>query len=440
MSCVTIRVSPLLFAAGFVLCVAAVGGLYCLSGWRLGAFVATTAVHALFYLVAVWWVLQRSARPSDFWIIIFIALALRLIAFPAPAALTIDAFRYVWDGRIQWAGFNPYLWVPADERLAHLRDAAIYPHIHLKEVAVTVYPPFAEMLFALANVISDSMTGIKVVMTAFDLLTIYVIWLWLKAESMPVERLLIYAWHPLPLWELTGQAHIDAAAIGLLMLTVYFVVRGRQGVAGGFLAAAFCTKYFPIVLVPALWRRWDWRMPTFFIVVAVLLYTPYVTEAGIGVLGFTGNLAAREGYTEGHGFHIIWLLQAFKLPDLPGWLYITLALFILAALAFIAFFRRQADELRADHMVMLAASFIWLTSPHYAWYFVWLVPLLCRHLSIPALVMTLLPLSYYIPSFFFSPITRSGAYLLIFGVPLLSAIAMIWWHWLHHKLNKVAHR
>ena len=427
------RFSPLPPVVGFMLLIAAAVGLYALVERKLDVFVLTTCTHAVFYLLAVWWVMRgsgrhRSSTTSDFVLIIAVALALRLIAFPAPPALTSDAFRYVWDGRIQWAGFNPYLWIPADERLAHLRDAVIYPHINLKEVAVTVYPPFAEMLFAAANIMSDSLTGVKIVMAAFDLLTIYAIWLWLKAEDIPVERLLIYAWHPLPLWELTGQAHIDAVAIGLMMLTVYFAIRGRQGLAGGFLAAAFCTKYFPIVLVPAIWRRWDWRMPTVFIAVAVLLYIPYVMSAGIGVLGFTGDLAVNEGYTAGYGFHIIWLLRDFQLADPPGWLYMAFALAVLAALASIAFFRRQADEIRPADMVLLAGAFIWLTSPHYAWYFVWLVPLLCRHMSIAALAMTLLALLHYVPLAATAAL-RSYIYFTVFGLPLLIAIAEVYWRW-----------
>jgi len=28
--------------------------------------------------------------------------------------VSTDMFRYVWDGRVQGAGINPYLYVPAD--------------------------------------------------------------------------------------------------------------------------------------------------------------------------------------------------------------------------------------------------------------------------------------------------------------------------------------
>ncbi len=131
---------------------------------------------------------------------------LRALAMTAPANLTTDWLRYVWDGRIQWAGFNPYLWVPADAALAHLRDAVIYPDIYLKETAVTIYPPVAEMLFALAVRVSDGLRGIQVVMAMAEAVTIVALLTWLRADGMPRERVVIYAWHPLPIWEFSGMA------------------------------------------------------------------------------------------------------------------------------------------------------------------------------------------------------------------------------------------
>ena len=47
-----------------------------------------------------------------------VALALRALLFAAPPILSSDVYRYVWDGRVQAAAINPYLFVPADPALA----------------------------------------------------------------------------------------------------------------------------------------------------------------------------------------------------------------------------------------------------------------------------------------------------------------------------------
>ena len=73
------------------------------------------------------WPRTRSRRTFVF--IIAVALLTRAIALFSPLTLSGDAFRYIWDGRVQAAGINPYRNVPADERLALLRDTAIYPNV-----------------------------------------------------------------------------------------------------------------------------------------------------------------------------------------------------------------------------------------------------------------------------------------------------------------------
>jgi hypothetical protein len=159
-------------------------------------------------------------------------------------------------------------------------------------------------------------------------------------------------------------------------------------------------------------------MPAGFIIAAVIVYAPYVHGAGGKVLGFLLPLAEKQGYTAGYGFHVIWLLRDYKIADPPGWAYMLVALGILAGVALVAFLVRQRSEVRPAYLVLLAAVFIWLTSPHYAWYFGWLVPLLARHLSVAALAMTLLALVRYLPV---APplVTPSTTYMVIFGLPLL---------------------
>ena len=242
---------PALCAGGVAIIVLVAFAVTMLGVDRLNPFTGLTLAHGAIYVAAIVWVLRCQPRPRDLALILLVALVVRAIAITAPPALTTDAFRYVWDGRIQWAGFNPYLFVPSDPALAHLRDGAIYPNVHLKDVAVTIYPPFAEMLFMAANAISDSLWGPKVVMASFEGLTIWALIVWLGAAGMARERVVIYAWHPLPIWEFTSMAHIDAAATGLLVIAVLAAVQRRQGLAGALLGLAVLTKYFPIALIPA---------------------------------------------------------------------------------------------------------------------------------------------------------------------------------------------
>src|SRR5207247_7913615 len=113
-----------------------------------------------------------------------------------------------------------------------LRGPNIYPHVNRAGYAPTVYPPVAQMIFFIAARIQETGTAIKLVMTGFEAVTIGAILAWLRRDGLPPERVLIYAWHPLPIWEFSGAGHIDAAAVTLLCLALLAAMRARPVVEG----------------------------------------------------------------------------------------------------------------------------------------------------------------------------------------------------------------
>jgi len=346
------------------------------------------------YAAAVWFVLRRPCGPRALLVVIGVAVLARLIALPSPPTLSTDVFRYVWDGRIQAAGVNPYLYVPASEQLALLRDSAIFPNVDKSEYARTIYPPVAEMIFWLVSRASETLTAMKIAMLAFDMLTIATIVALLRQDGLPAERVLVYAWHPLPIWEFAGTGHVDAAAIAFMCLAMLAASRKRGGMAGALLAAGSLVKPFPLAIAPALWRRWDWRMPTAFIVVAAAAYLPYL-GAGRRVFGFLGGYADEELYLDGKGFFFVAALRTLGLPAPSGTVFALLAFAILAALAAAVSFRARSVEVERAGPILLGTFFLVLTSPHFAWYFAWVIPLLCRMFYIPLAYLTLASVLLY---------------------------------------------
>ncbi len=83
-------------------------------------------------------------------------------------------YRYVWDGRVQVAGINPYRYVPADPALRPLRDGAIYPHINRADYAPTIYPPMAQVIFRAVAAVGHDVLAMKLAMLGFELLAIAV--------------------------------------------------------------------------------------------------------------------------------------------------------------------------------------------------------------------------------------------------------------------------
>lgn len=376
-------------------------------------YVIFALVHGALYAAAVALVLTRPARSAPvigLAAILAVAAVLRGMAMTTEPGLTTDAYRYVWDGRLTLAGVSPYLYIPADPLLERFRDPAIWPHINQRDTAYTIYPPVAQLVFAagawldrlVGSGLDGGHNGMKIVMVCFEALTVAALVRWLDATGLPRDRVLIYAWHPLPLWEFASQAHIDAVATALLVAAIAAAVAARRraaadGLAGAFLAGAVLVKYFPLALVPALWRRWDWRMPAVFAATAVALYLPHLAVAGSRVVGNLFTHLDNEGYKQGWGFHPLWLIRELGVGDMTGSTFALLALAALGVIALGVFASKPREAIRPEQLVLLAAAFVWLTSSHYPWYFGWLVPLLAVFPHPATLLMTLTAAALHLP-------------------------------------------
>jgi len=365
--------------------------------WVVWAMLASAPVYAL----ASWLVWHHTAvlspaaqRRAVLIILATAALGRVVLVFTPP--LSTDIYRYVWDGRVQAAGINPYRYRPADVHLENLRDEAVYPNINRKNTALTIYPPAAQLLFFTVTRVINSVTGMKAAMVGFDLLTIATLLSLLRSRGMPRTHILLYAWHPLPLFEFAGSGHIDAAAIACMMLACWFAERRQAGRAGLALGTAVAMKFFPLAIAPALYRRWGWRFPAALCLVVVALYLPYL---GVGwqVLGFLPGYVREEGLASGNGFFILSAIDAIApLPARSTAVYLLIGATALSAIAWRAVMRGQpAFSLRAA--LVLMTGFTLFVSPHLAWYFTWILPFLCFRLSWALVYLSLAaPLLYEI--------------------------------------------
>jgi len=385
-----------LTAIGAMLLILTGVGLWCQHRYDTDGFTILALVQGAFYVaaIALTWRggLSRRALVAAF----VLAAVMRLAVLMAPPYLSDDINRYVWDGRVETAGINPYRYIPADPHLATLRDATIYPNINRKDFAPTIYPPVAEYIFFLGSRLGDSLGAMKTTLLAIELAGVLLLIRLLDEQRLPRERVLIYAWHPLPLWEFAGSGHVDAAVVTFVVLALWARRRQAAWLAGSALAAAALVKFLPAVLFPALYRRWDWKMPLAVAITAVVAYLPF-SGAGSAVLGFLPGYLQQEGLESGAGFFLWKILRGFPALEQAGpALYLTLAGAALLALAVHSVFT-AGDRYLVSALTLAVATTV-LLSPHYPWYFAWIVPLICFTPRPSALYLTLAcPLLYFVP-------------------------------------------
>jgi alpha-1,6-mannosyltransferase len=368
----------LLVGCGLVLLVLTASGLYAQRENNIDGFVAAALAQGVVYLVALGLSWRSTASRSGLLLTLSVAVAMRIAILAAPPFLSTDVYRYVWDGRVMAAGINPYRYIPADPRLASLRDTAIFPKINRSTYAPTIYPPAAEAIFFAATRIGDSVTGMKAVMLVFEAVAALLLLRLLSSAGLPALRIIVYAWHPLPVWEFAGSGHIDAAIIAFVALALWARRRFGGGLTGLALALGVLVKFYPGVLFPPLWRRWEWRMPTVFVAAVVLAYLPFLA-VGWQVFGFLPGYMAEEGFTSGGAGFYPWSVAKAVLPlgGVPDIAYIAAAACLLAGLAAYLASRRENADSDVFGAALLAAAFVFLLSPHYPWYFAWLIVFAC---------------------------------------------------------------
>ena len=359
---------------------------------HLGAFVVRPKLFAryegvqfVFFVLASAWVLLR--RPTLRWslpVIILIALAARLVLVSGTPWASSDIYRYVWDGKVQAHLINPYRYAPQAEALKSLRDSSIYPLMNRRWVP-TIYPPVAQFVFASLYLIhSNSIVWTRIAFSLSDVGVVGLIAALLKRTGSRPDRAILYAWHPLAIFEVGSSGHVDVLAVLLLLVALHARLSRRPILTGAGIAAAALVKYYALVAAPALltgnWRR-DLKFAAGVVGTTVLAYVPYLS-VGKDVIGFLPGYVKEEGIASGGRFYVLdrlgeyahkfgWHIPAFvsRHHGNAAHLYDVSLLIIMGLLAF--WMWRRPIENPFDiprRTLVLFLTLLVLTTPSYPWY------------------------------------------------------------------------
>lgn len=347
-------------------------------GAYVGVYLALFAALFAIYLLAAGVVLRRATTDRTLLALVLgFGLLFRVAVLPSPVVLSSDLYRYLWDGRVQWAGVNPYRYAPAAPELAALREERIYPRIN-RPTKRTVYPPGAEAMFAaVAAVAPNSVVAWRTFLLACEIATGALLLRLLDRMGVPRVAIILYAWAPLAVFEGVQAGHVDVAVLPLVLLAVLWRQQGFLARAGAVLGAAILVKLYPAVLLLAWWRRRDWRFAGAGLAVVSAGYLPYLVGVGTGVLGFLPEYLGRaEDFNVGLRF---FLTDAIGLHGETTRGIAMVALFgaLLAVLLRVRHTRGEdpAAILRAA-ATAAAAYLVLVPTTMHPWYALWILPFL----------------------------------------------------------------
>jgi rSAM/selenodomain-associated transferase 1 len=306
------------------------------------------------------------------------------IAFLAtPTGSDDDVRRYVWDGRLQRFGYNPYVVIPDDPAFAALHTAETRG-LNNPDLP-SIYPPGAQLFFRAVTAIRESTLAMRVAFVICDLGVVFVLLDVLRRTGQGAHWILAYAWHPLLATEVAGSGHIDIFGVLLLVVSFAALLRRCRAIAAVAFALAVAVKFLPLVLAPLYWRRVRVRDALLAVIVFALLYLPFLSHGQIPI----GSLGA---YIQGFGFNdpAFAVLRQVAAPQLVA------GLAVLVGFLVAIWFRTRFQGPSADAFAWPIAASLLCAPAVFPWYLLWLLPFMRSVSTLPLIIWTVSIIPTYV--------------------------------------------
>jgi alpha-1,6-mannosyltransferase len=349
------------------------------------SFMIPLAIAGIAYLLAV---REFFSTPGFSQRVIVIGLALaavwHLLFLMMPPGPDDDIHRYVWDGRVQRLGYNPYIVVPGDPAFGALHTAETRT-LNNPDLP-SPYPAGAQLFFRAVTAIHESIFTLKVAFVVCDFAIVMVLLDILRRSGQGAHWVLAYAWNPLLATEVAGSGHIDIVGALLLLVSVAALGRRWRAVAALAFGLAVAVKLLPIVLLPLYWRRVRMRDGALAALVFGLLYIPFFDHGRIP-LGSLGTYVQRFRFNS----PVFAMLERVAAPQL------VVGFALLVGFLIAIWMRRKSPAWSSDAVAWPMAASLLCAPVVYPWYLLWLLPFLRSAWTLPIIIWTvsIIP-TYYV--------------------------------------------
>jgi hypothetical protein len=343
------------------------------------SFIIPLAIAGVAYLLAIRELFSTSKFPRRVIVIGLLLAVLWQVPFlwRSPGS-DDDIHRYLWDGRVQRLGYNPYLVVPSDPALASLHTAETRT-LNNPDVP-SPYPAGAQLFFRGVTAIHESIFALKLAFAFCGWAIVLVLLDLLRCRGEGAHWVLAYAWNPLLAIEVAGSGHIDIVGVLLLVVSAAALGRRWRTVAALAFGVAVAVKLLPIVLLPLYWKRVRVRDAALATIVVSFLYIPFFNHGRIPI----GSLAT---YVQRFRFNdpLFAMLERVAAPQL------VVGLAVLVGFV-TAFWLRRTDAFAWPMAATLLCAPV-----VYPWYLLWLLPFVRSASTVPLIIWTvsIIP-TYYV--------------------------------------------
>ena len=253
------------------------GGPYFMASLTLAGIAYLSAIREFFATSGF----ERSVSRRVLVVGLVLAAVWHIEFLRLPPGADDDIHRYVWDGRLQRLGYNPYLVVPNDPAVKG-RHTAETRNLNNPDLP-SPYPAGAQLFFRAVTAIQESTFALKVAFLVCELAIVLILLDLLRRNNQRAYLVLAFAWNPLLAIEVAGSGHIDIVVALLLLVSAASLLRRWRAAAAVALGLAIAVKFLPVVLLPLYWKRVRIRDAALATAVVALLYVPFLNHGRIPI-------------------------------------------------------------------------------------------------------------------------------------------------------------
>jgi hypothetical protein len=355
-----------------------------------------TLYGALFFLsYKVIQLTGGNLNSNQFWSLAIIGILFRLIFIGALPNLSQDFYRFIWDGRLVFKGFNPYLFTPEsfigknlfpEGKILLSQAQELYNGMGpLNGSHYSNYPPINQLCFAIAALFAEknilgSVVIMRILIILADIGILYFGRKLLINLGQAPDKIFWYFLNPFIIIELTGNIHFEGVMLFFLVWALYLLHSQKWVWAAVLIGVSVSVKLIPLLFLPLFFQRFlktekrgILKLLLFFSIVigtVILTFLPFYSSQFVSNFMGTISLWFQNFEFNASIYYIIrWI--GFKAV---GWNIIEttgkiLPLLVLLFILILTFFRKNKNTQQLLNAMLLAIAFYYLLSTTvHPWY------------------------------------------------------------------------
>lgn len=370
------NLSPTVLFCLLALCLASTLGVLIFSDQS--SFNSLLCFYTIAFLAYLLIVSQKKIKVNYLYWCIGGAILIRFISIFIFPQLSDDIYRFIWDGKLLLAGYNPYTLLPSEALTLGIQelDQTLFDKLNSPDY-FSVYPPITQLIFLSGSWTSNAFASSIIYKSLLFLAEVGSISLLYKiclSQSISPKRILLYILNPLIIIEIMGNIHFEGFMIFTILLSWWYLYKKKNILAASLISIGTGLKLIPLLFTPIYWAYTKLNR-TLFIATALfclMIFVPVLFGSSITKFGSSVDLYFGKFEFNASIYYLLrWLgemITGYNLIRYIGILPLIALIIVNAKYLFSKEIMQRGIEPIANAVLLCYSLYLFTTTTVHPWY------------------------------------------------------------------------